>query len=63
MARRRKESRPTEAERLRWRAEEIVRQAVEKVPNYNEAIKSTVAELRRLDKEARQKLAGKKERK
>jgi len=61
MARRRKESSPTEAERLRWRAEEIVRQAIEKAPNYNEAVRSTIAELRRLDKEARQKLANKRQ--
>ena len=54
---------PTDAERLRWRATEIVHQALERTPNFKEAVKSTIAELKQLDKQARQKLADKKKEK
>lgn len=45
---------------LRWRAESIVREAVEQSPNFGKAVRQTIKELKTLQKDINQTLKNKK---
>ncbi len=53
-------SKANKEQELQWRAESIVREAVEQSPNFNKAVRQTVKELKVLQKDIKQTLKNKK---
>ena len=50
---------PSKQEQMKWRAEDIVRQSIMSTPAFKKAVRQTMTELKKIDKEARKTISEK----